>query len=234
GDGVLQGGAVDVLGGDPRPLGLRVGAEDRRDAEPADLAGLLHLGGEPAPHVRIPGPGGVEQLDGRPVPVGRLTEEDLAEPAPAEPSDQPVVADGLLLRPGLLVAHARLSRTGSARRGTGRTRVDAVGLGRGVSPPLGRLRGPERDDVPRGTGYTRPGYRPAPGGPEAGALSRLREGAGPGSRAGRLHHGCAPEVGYPVDRPACSAGGREKRRPEARRRDRGGRRCGGGWCGAVP
>jgi hypothetical protein len=93
GDGPGERGALDVLRGDPRLLRLRIGVQDRRDAEPAHPPRLLHLRREATPHVGVPRPGGVQQLDGRPRAVRPLPQEHLAEPAAPQRAHQPESAD---------------------------------------------------------------------------------------------------------------------------------------------
>src|SRR5699024_10783922 len=59
----------------------------------AHLTGLLHLGGETAPHVGIPRPVGVQHLDRRPGTVLGLAEEHLTEPTTAQGPKKSVPTD---------------------------------------------------------------------------------------------------------------------------------------------
>jgi hypothetical protein len=63
--GGVQGGAVDVLGGDPGRVGVHIGVEHRRGAEPGHPAGRGHLPPQPFPQLWVGCVLSPDQLDRR-------------------------------------------------------------------------------------------------------------------------------------------------------------------------
>ncbi|GAA1104899.1 hypothetical protein GCM10009605_45210 [Nocardiopsis composta] len=92
-DGLGQVGAGDVLGDDEERLALQAGVEHAGGGEPGDAAGGGDLPGETAPEVLVVGEVGVDQFHRDLLARGVLREVDRAHAAPAQPADDPVVAE---------------------------------------------------------------------------------------------------------------------------------------------
>ncbi len=90
---VVQRGPGDVLGGEPRPLGLQVRGHQAGRAAPADPPGCGHLAGEPGAELLVLGQIGADHLecDALPAPVG--PQIDHTHAAGAEPPVQSERAD---------------------------------------------------------------------------------------------------------------------------------------------
>ena len=85
--------AVDVLGGEPRWIGLEVGIEKTGDVVPADLLDDVDLAGEALEHRLVVGQRAPEQLDRCWRPVEVVTEEHQPHAAFAQPRLQSVRPD---------------------------------------------------------------------------------------------------------------------------------------------
>lgn len=91
--GVGEGGAGDVRGGQPGLGPLGVGVDDRRGEGTGDRTGGVHLGLEAAAEIGVGGQFGTYDLDGHRTATARCGEVDEAHAARAEFPDHPVGAD---------------------------------------------------------------------------------------------------------------------------------------------
>ena len=83
----------DIGGHHPGPLGVRVGVDNLRGVESADLAASLYLQPEPPPELDVIGESGIDQLDRDRAPGPRPAEEHLAHPARPKTTGQNIVPD---------------------------------------------------------------------------------------------------------------------------------------------
>ncbi len=92
-DLVVQGGAGDVLGGEPRPVGLQVGGDEPGGAAASDPPRRGHLAREPGAELLVLGQVGPDHLQRDPLAAAVGAQIDDPHAARAEPPVQPERAD---------------------------------------------------------------------------------------------------------------------------------------------